>query len=482
MRTLRERIPGVPAALGSLHYVDLRTARWAVALVQDYIGGARTAGNGRRSCSAETLAGRAGRTPRGRGRSVGRSRSSTRRLQSSATVRRAPTSSRAAGAPRSGGRPASSGARSGRFRTADGVRRAGEPASRDLDLDADRDVTRVHGDLHVGQVLFSPVGLHVIDFEGEPTRPLAERRALESPLRDVASMLRSFDHVPLWVLRTGAERRARPWSGRPRAGPRSFRPTRRTSLCQLPQASTCSTTPCCGRSRSRKAAYEFAYAESFLPEWLPIAAAGAELLLRARSASEPPSEAFLADVLTEPETLGALLDAYEGPGSPLAALGDVHERRVLFVGMGSSRYAALAACSRLRAAGSTRPWSTPPPRLRRRPPPIRSSSRSRQRDDARDGRAGGTPPRRRSRRSRDERPASPLGEAADIVLPLLAGEEAGGIACRTYQATVAVLLLLAGEPAEALRPAVAAVDQLVATREEWAAARSTSWAAGPSTS
>lgn len=56
-------------------------------------------------------------------------------------------------------------------------------------------VTRCHGDLHVGQFVASPGGPVVVDFEGQPGRPLEERRRPGPPLRDLACLLLSFDHV-----------------------------------------------------------------------------------------------------------------------------------------------------------------------------------------------------------------------------------------------------------------------------------------------
>ncbi|MET9144337.1 hypothetical protein [Streptomyces sp. NPDC004042] len=136
---------------------------------------------------------------------------------------------------------------------------------------------RVHGDLHLGQALPTPAGWHLIDFEGEPARPAAERAAPQPVLRDVAGMLRSFDYAAQAGLRTLRERdldeapgarlrrirRARAWAVRNR---RAF---------VAGYAETGGTDPHCHPLPLRafeadKAVYEAVYESRHRPSWLPI--------------------------------------------------------------------------------------------------------------------------------------------------------------------------------------------------------------------
>ena len=69
-----------------------------------------------------------------------------------------------------------------------------------LDRKANAAKIRIHGDYHLGQLLYTGKDFVILDFEGEPARPLSERKLKRSALRDVAGMMRSFQYAAYSAL------------------------------------------------------------------------------------------------------------------------------------------------------------------------------------------------------------------------------------------------------------------------------------------
>lgn len=128
-------------------------------------------------------------------------------------------------------------------------------------------VQRVHGDLHLGQTLRgSDGGWAVIDFEGEPAKPLDERRSPQPTVRDIAGMLRSFDY---------AARTHRPWNA-------DWATRCRAAYC-TGYAETAGVDPRADPALLRayetdKAVYEVVYEARHRPDWLPVPMSAIERL------------------------------------------------------------------------------------------------------------------------------------------------------------------------------------------------------------
>lgn len=119
---------------------------------------------------------------------------------------------------------------------------------------------RIHGDLHLGQCLRSPSGQWwLIDFEGEPAKPLAERRMAQPVVRDVAGMLRSFDYA----AHSAGGPPAPEWA-------EACRAAYCTGYAEV-SGSDPRTDPVLLRAyETDKAIYEVLYEARHRPEWLPV--------------------------------------------------------------------------------------------------------------------------------------------------------------------------------------------------------------------
>ena len=152
--------------------------------------------------------------------------------------------------------------------------------------------TRIHGDLHLGQVLVTAGDVQIIDFEGEPKKPLEQRRAKSSPLRDIAGLIRSFDYAAAQVARNrtnaGAEGEARASDLLQR-----FRTEASTALLAGYAEDAGDTVPPIDKNlldlfTIEKAAYEIGYEIANRPTWLAVPLHGLAELTR-RVLAEPTS-------------------------------------------------------------------------------------------------------------------------------------------------------------------------------------------------
>jgi maltokinase len=141
------------------------------------------------------------------------------------------------------------------------------------DPDTEVAVQRIHGDYHLAQVLGTDGGWVVLDFEGEPSVPLARRRAFAPALRDVAGMLRSFDYAARHqLMRARSEQQAQRAAAEQAAAEWVLRC--HDAFC-AGYADLMGSDPRCSGPLLRaltlqKAVYEAVYEARHRPDWLPI--------------------------------------------------------------------------------------------------------------------------------------------------------------------------------------------------------------------
>jgi maltokinase len=138
-------------------------------------------------------------------------------------------------------------------------------------------VIRTHGDLHLGQTMLTGRGWVILDFEGEPARPLPERRLKRSPLRDVAGMLRSFSYVTAGSRLLNGVEAPEGWEDRARdAFLEGYFSRAEPSLLPPGEAPT---RQLLAVFELEKAVYELRYELNNRPDWVAIPVAGVMRLL-----------------------------------------------------------------------------------------------------------------------------------------------------------------------------------------------------------
>ncbi|RJF95332.1 maltose alpha-D-glucosyltransferase [Noviherbaspirillum saxi] len=137
---------------------------------------------------------------------------------------------------------------------------------------------RIHGDFHLGQVLVAQGDVYIVDFEGEPARSLEQRRGKTSPLRDVASLSRSFDYAAAFASSAGPTDLGEAAELRKQHIIRNFAPTCQAAFLQA-YRDTAAGALKAGDDTERgllqlfvleKAGYEICYEAANRPTWIPV--------------------------------------------------------------------------------------------------------------------------------------------------------------------------------------------------------------------
>jgi maltose alpha-D-glucosyltransferase/alpha-amylase len=137
--------------------------------------------------------------------------------------------------------------------------------------------TRIHGDYHLGQVLRANNDFVLLDFEGEPARSLEERRAKQSPLKDVAGMLRSFSYAAAAGFGTATSKERDEWE---RVAAEAFLAGYRNAIGNTTNVDPQIEAQLLRAFVLEKALYEIVYEVNNRPDWIAIPLSGILGLLR----------------------------------------------------------------------------------------------------------------------------------------------------------------------------------------------------------